>query len=181
MKTYKKWAERKYSLSQRLFALVPAGALFAVLIPVILVKLGPLADQGLGLAKLDYGIVNLLIGGILIAIGVLYAFWSISDQLFRAQGTPLPMMATQKLLVTGPFKQCRNPMSFGTMALYLGISIAVGSVTAIGIALILSVLLIQYLKMIEEKELEMRFGEAFLVYKKSTPFLIPRLGRRNTD
>jgi len=96
-----------------------------------------------------------------------YAFWSIYDQLFRAQGTALPIMATQKLLVTGPFKQCRNPMSFGTMALYLGTSFAVGSVTAIGIALILSVLLILYLKMIEEKELEMRFGEAFLVYQKN--------------
>lgn len=58
-------------------------------------------------------------------------------------------------------------MSFGTMALYLGTSFAVGSVTAIGIALILSVLLILYLKMIEEKELEMRFGEAFLVYQKN--------------
>ena len=181
MKTYKKWAERQYSLKQRLLALIPAGALFAMLIPFILVKLGPLADHKIGLAKLDFGIFNLLIGGILIAIGLLYAFWSISDQLFLAQGTPIPVMATQKLLVTGPFKQCRNPMTFGTLALYLGISITARSITAIGLVIVLAVLLILYLKLLEEKELEMRFGEAFSTYKQQTPFLIPRFWRKDTN
>jgi len=35
-----------------------------------------------------------------------------------------------------------------------------------------------YTKLFEEKELEKRFGSEYLEYKKRTPFVIPRLGRR---
>lgn len=34
-------------------------------------------------------------------------------------------------------------------------------------------MLIGYLKLIEEKELQMRFGNEYLEYKKKTPFIIP--------
>ena len=33
-------------------------------------------------------------------------------------------------------------------------------------------------KLLEEKELSERFGEAYLAYKKEVPFIIPRLPRR---
>ena len=33
-----------------------------------------------------------------------------------------------------------------------------------------------FLKYFEEVELELRFGESYLEYKKNVPFLIPRLG-----
>ncbi|MCK7467007.1 MAG: hypothetical protein MZU91_01865 [Desulfosudis oleivorans] len=32
-----------------------------------------------------------------------------------------------------------------------------------------------YLKLLEEKELTERFGEAYLAYKREVPFIIPRL------
>jgi protein-S-isoprenylcysteine O-methyltransferase Ste14 len=35
-----------------------------------------------------------------------------------------------------------------------------------------------YLKLLEEKELTERFGEAYLAYKQEVPFIIPRLPRR---
>jgi protein-S-isoprenylcysteine O-methyltransferase Ste14 len=34
-------------------------------------------------------------------------------------------------------------------------------------------MLIAYIKLIEEKELELRFGKEYLDYKKDTPFIIP--------
>ena len=34
-------------------------------------------------------------------------------------------------------------------------------------------MLLVYLKLIEEKELEMRFGQDYLEYKKNTPFILP--------
>jgi protein-S-isoprenylcysteine O-methyltransferase Ste14 len=115
-----------------------------------------------------------VIGLSLMAIGAFFALWSIADQLLRARGTPLPIMATQKLLVSGPFKLCRNPMSFGTMLLYFGLCTLLVSPGAFVIVIFLSLLLLVYIKLVEERELEARFGEAYCVYKQETPFLIPR-------
>jgi len=85
------------------------------------------------------------------------------------------MMATQKLLIIGPFKYSCNPMSLGTISMYLGISLYAGSFSSIGIVCFLSFILLLYLKKIEEKELAERFGEEYLEYKKSTPFIIPKI------
>jgi len=177
IKRIAQWSKREYSLPQRLLASLAAGVLFAFLLPFTLYRLVPRLDAVLGLPALAFGAGNLIIGGVLVAVGLFYAFWSIGDQLFTAKGTPLPVMATQKLLVSGPFRQCRNPMAFGTMAAYLGISVFAGSILSILVVLILSGLLIWYIKRVEERELAERFGQAYLDYKQSTPFLIPRPGR----
>lgn len=175
MNQFKRWAEKEYSMAQRVLALIPAGALFLFLIPYVLAGLAPKLDRRLGLPSLGSGIPSLLTGTIFILIGLIYALWSISDQLFRARGTPLPVMATQKLLITGPFKQCRNPMSFGTILLYFGIAMIVGSISALMMVSGFTALLVVYIKVIEERELEARFGEEYINYRARTPFLIPRI------
>jgi protein-S-isoprenylcysteine O-methyltransferase Ste14 len=38
-----------------------------------------------------------------------------------------------------------------------------------------------YIKLIEEKELEDRFGSEYLEYKRRTPFLIPRLWEKDEE
>lgn len=175
MDRFKKWAGREYSFETRFLASVLAGFLFALLIPYLLARVAPGMDRRFGFPSIAYGLPSFLTGSLLIALGLVYAFWSIASQLLRARGTPLPMMATQKLLVSGPFRHCRNPMSFGTVLLYLGISIVVGSISAVIMVAAFSILLVAYLKGIEEKELEARFGEAYLNYKARTPFLVPRV------
>ncbi len=174
MKQFTKWASREYALLPRLGATLLAGVLFAFLIPYTLVNLGPRLDLAIGLPRLSLGIAALLLGGVLAATGLFYAFWSIGDQLLLASGTPLPVMATQTLLVHGPFKHCRNPMSFGAICLYLGISIMAQSIASILIVCLFTALLFLYIKKIEERELEARFGQAYLVYRGKTPFIIPR-------
>jgi protein-S-isoprenylcysteine O-methyltransferase Ste14 len=89
------------------------------------------------------------------------------------------MMPTQKLLIDGPFKQCRNPMTFGTISAYLGVGILAGSVSSIVLVLFIGGLLLTYLKKVEEQELEMRFGEEYVEYKKTTPFFFPRIKFNN--
>jgi protein-S-isoprenylcysteine O-methyltransferase Ste14 len=61
----------------------------------------------------------------------------------------------------------------GTITAYAGVAISVGSYTALLVVAIFSLMLILYLKLIEEKELEMRFGQEYLEYKKNTPFILP--------
>ena len=175
MKKITKWAEREFGFPARFSATLLAGVLFVFLIPYALSRVAPNIDQQLDLPSIAFGLSTSLLGGILILLGLVYALWSIFDQLLLARGTPLPIMATKKLLISGPFKHCRNPMSFGTLLLYFGISIFIGSISAIGMVLIFLIMLVTYIKKIEERELELRFGEDYLAYKKETPFIIPRI------
>ena len=175
MKQFTKWAEKEYGIEQRIFATLLAGVLFVVLIPLFLRWIAANLDQRLGLPSLEISLLVFVFGFILVLLGLTFALWSIIAQLIRARGTPLPMMATKKLLITGPFKHCRNPMTFGTILLYSGIGILLESVFALIVVFLISTLLIIYLKQVEERELEARFGEAYLAYKKETPFLIPKI------
>ena len=88
------------------------------------------------------------------------------------------MMATQELLISGPFRLCRNPMSFGTLLLYSGMGILLISPGMVILVAILGGLLLAYIKRVEEKELEIRFGAPYKVYKEKTPFLIPGVPRK---
>ena len=69
-------------------------------------------------------------------------------------------------------------MTLGTDLFYLGVAIWLGSLSAIGLGLVYPVGILIYIKLIEEKELEERFGSEYLDYKKRTPFLIPRLSKK---
>lgn len=178
MKRLIKWSEQEFSFNQRFFATLLAGVLFLFLIPLLLIRGLPPVDKIIGFPSLLFGIINIVIGGIMVLIGATYALWSIISQLTRARGTPLPMMATQKLLIDGPFKQSRNPMGFGAICMYLGMAIIVGSLSSIIIVVLFLLLLILWIKKVEEKELEIRFGQDYMDYKKSTPFMIPRPWRK---
>ena len=69
-------------------------------------------------------------------------------------------------------------MALGTTMVYLGVAVWVGSLSAIALASIYPSVIVIYTKLFEEKELEKRFASEYLEYKKRTPFVIPRLGRR---
>ncbi len=136
-------------------------------------------DRGaMGLPPIELGALNYILGGLLLVVGLSFAWWSILAQLTRGRGTPLPMLPTQELLIQGPFRYCRNPMTLGTIVAYLGIGVAVGTIAGIGLVLCFGAFLVLYLKLLEERELAERFGEAYLRYRREVPFIIPRLPRR---
>jgi len=174
MKQYTKWASREYALAPRLLATLPAGIVLGFLIPYALISLVPRLDDFFNLPLVAWGVVNVVLGIILVVVGLFYGMWSNATQIMKAKGTPLPVMPTQILLVSGPFRHCRNPMTFGTICLYLGISVVVGSISSIVVVCIFGALLLTYIKLVEEHELEARFGQAYIVYKAKTPFIIPK-------
>jgi protein-S-isoprenylcysteine O-methyltransferase Ste14 len=178
MKWYMEWAKREHNLRQRVIVLIIAGMLFVLLIPFLLVVASAAVDVWLHIPRFFASPLNLIAGGILIAGGLSLAQWTIYTQMDVGRGTPVPAMPTQKLIVQGPFAWCRNPMTLGTFLAYLGIAVCIGSFSAVVLVVILMALLLLYLKKVEEKELEARFGLEYLEYKRRTPFIIPRFFHR---
>lgn len=181
MNNFLKWQNQDGSNKNRILALLIGALIFPITIPVLLVVVLPHADNYFGIGSLFYGLGNIIIGIMAIIIGGIVAIWTIVIQITLASGTPFPMFPTKKLLIVGPFKYCRNPMTLGTIAAYGGIAILIGSFTALLAVAIFSAILLGYLKIIEEKELQMRFGSEYMEYKKKTPFIIPiKIGRTDS-
>ena len=179
MSRYSKWAEKEHSETARLTALLPAGILFLILVPYTLLVVSPSLDVRLGLDLLSPSPASLIVGAILLVAGLFFAQWSIVTQFTRGRGTPLPIMPTQRLITTGPFQYCRNPMTLGTIVAYLGLAVAAATVFGVILVTAFAALLLVYLKGMEEKELTERFGDEYLAYRRDVPFIIPRRPRRD--
>jgi len=174
MEQFKAWARREYSARQRIFGVLLAGTLFILLIPLGIALGAGALDHLLRAPRLHFGMPNIIAGGVIAFVGWMLAMWSIVTQFRLASGTPLPFMPTRKLIITGPFLYCRNPMTLGAILGYFGEAVILGSISAAAIVLILTAILLLYLKLVEEKELEARFGDEYVAYKKTTPFMFPR-------
>ena len=81
-------------------------------------------------------------------------------------------------MTEGPFRYCRNPMTLGTILAYLGLAVVAGTTAGTVLVVSLAASLPVYLTRLEEGELAERFGEAYLAYRRETPFIVPRPRRR---
>ena len=73
-------------------------------------------------------------------------------------------------------------MLLGLFLLLLGLGILFGSLSLIFIFTPILILLnVLYVKAIEEKEMEKKFGEEYLEYKKRVPMFIPGLAKRHEN
>jgi len=177
MKLADKLAEtssRPPSRRRRILAKVLPVFVYAIFFPALLFIIPKLyLDRWLGLPSFLSPVSRALVGGGLLTISLIFIVWSIRAQRELGKGTPMPLMATQNLVVQKPYLYCRNPIFFGVINLFFGISILFNSISSLVMVLIFSVIILLYTRFIEEKELETRFGDEYLAYKKRTPFIIP--------
>lgn len=170
-------SRHEYSEKQRIVFLICLAPIFLFLLPWLFISLGKGLDQRLQWLPILPAPTNLVLGLLLSLTGLLFAVWSIYSQFTLGRGTPVPLMATQKLIIQPPYTYCRNPMALGAMGMYLGAAVLFHSLGAVIVVLIIAGLLLVYIKLAEEKEMETRFGQEYLDYKARTPFLVPRFRR----
>lgn len=97
---------------------------------------------------------------------------------FRAKGTPLTVSPPPKLITTGLFAYIRNPMALGDLLILEGLGFFFGSLSLILFFAPLPVVAYAlYIRAVEEPELELRFGQEYLKYKRSVPMFIPKFRR----
>ena len=121
---------------------------------------------------------NIFISAPLIVIGATLALWTVCA-FFQAKGTPVPLNPPQKLVTSGLYSRVRNPMVLGWTIILFGLGILFSSISLTLIFTPLFILLnVLYLKTIEEREMEKKFGEEYLKYKQRVPMFSPWFGKR---
>ncbi|MDP1548095.1 MAG: methyltransferase [Anaerolineales bacterium] len=115
--------------------------------------------------------------GIILAVPGLY-FLGVTNKLLRSLGSGTnAFILTKRIVDDDIYKRTRNPMSLGFYLFALALAFASSS-TFVLLAASLGLIPAHafFLKYFEELELELRFGESYLEYKKTVSFLIPRIG-----
>jgi protein-S-isoprenylcysteine O-methyltransferase Ste14 len=114
--------------------------------------------------------------GLLLAIITGAAFLlTVVNLALKGFGAPFFIALSRKLAVDWLYAWTRNPMVLAALAFLLSLGIWYQSALFVLWALILfAPALLVFVKVYEERELEIRFGASYLEYKSRTPLLFPR-------
>jgi len=136
-----------------------------------------LADNWLGLHLTIPAALRLPLGIIILAFGVPMVAWTIA-RFLKARGTPIPFSPPPTFVVDGLYRIVRNPMHLGWALVVIGTGVLRQSFTLLAMFTpVFIVAHVLYLKLVEEKELEQKFGQAYIEYRKRVGMWLPRLGK----
>jgi protein-S-isoprenylcysteine O-methyltransferase Ste14 len=103
------------------------------------------------------------------------AFLSVVNLALKGLGAPFAIALSRKLAADWMYAWTRNPMVLATLLFFLSVGIWIQSALfVLWAAVLIAPALLFFVKMYEERELEIRFGSSYLEYKSKTPMLIPR-------
>jgi len=178
MSIWDRYAEFVYRVATgsrrlRIILTPPAAILFYGFI-VLSVFVSLWADRRLSFPRFGPSWWSLGLSITLLLLGSLIGGWPVIAHL-RAGGTPVPFNPPPRLITTGLYAYVRNPMFLGGFLFLLGLGVLLGSLSlTFFFTPLFIVLYVFYVKAVEEKEMEKKFGEEYLEYKRRVPMFIPR-------
>ncbi len=114
-------------------------------------------------------------GILLLAAGLSLAVWTMFLFAFVGKGTAAPWDPPKNLVVKGPYRHVRNPMITSVLTILLAETLLLTSVETGALFVLFFLVNSIYFPLFEEKDLEKRFGEPYLLYKKNVPRWVPKL------
>jgi len=110
-----------------------------------------------------------------VSLGLTLILWTGSLLKKIGMGTPASWDPPQKLVVLGPYRYVRNPMTIGEGLILLAEAMFLQSwPIAVWMVFLLTANGV-YFRLVEEEDLKNRFGNRYLKYKANVPRWIPRL------
>jgi protein-S-isoprenylcysteine O-methyltransferase Ste14 len=114
------------------------------------------------------------IGLVLVTLTGAACFLVVANLALRGFGAPFFIVLSRKLAVDWLYARTRNPMVLAALAFFLSLGIWFQSLPFVLWVLILfTPAILFFVKVYEERELEIRFGASYLEYKSRTPMLFP--------
>jgi len=147
--------------------------------PSIIYIITSLFDNVYRIEIIQNRIIRWIVIIILLVIGLIYGIWSVIIQNTIGQGGPVEVgnieisPKTKNLVVSGPYKNTRNPMLFGTFLLYLAFALLINSITSVVLVGAIFVFMLTVVVKMEEKRLLKDFGNEYEEYRKKVSMFIP--------
>jgi len=113
------------------------------------------------LISLPYNYLGILI----IIFGIILNLWT--DSLFKKRQTTVkPHEMPNFFISSGPFRISRHPMYLGMILILLGVAVFLGSLISFVFPIIFVMIIEKLFIPMEEKNLEKKFGDKYIAYKK---------------
>ena len=167
-----------------LLGYIVGGSLVLVLVPSIIFIISSLFDNVYRLEIIQNPIIKWVIIIIMFVIGLIYGIWSIIIQNTIGEGGPVEIgnieisPKTKNLVVSGPYKNTRNPMLFGAFLIYLAFALFINSITSVVLVCAIFVFMLIVVVKMEEKRLLKDFGNQYEEYRKKVSMFIPWFQRK---
>lgn len=107
-------------------------------------------------------------------LGLSSAWFMVRD----GEGTPLPLDQTNRLVVSGPYHWVRNPMAIAGVGQGAAIAFIFQSAPVLIYALMGALIWHCVVRPIEERDMENRFGETYLNYRKQVTCWFPTFNKK---
>jgi len=163
---------------------IVGGLLVIVFTPSIIYIITSLFDNVYRLEIIQNSIIKWIIIIILFVTGLVYGIWSLIIQNTIGEGGPVEIgnieisPKTKNLVVSGPYKNTRNPMLFGAFLIYLAFALFINSITSVVIVCAIFVFMLTVVVKMEEKRLLKDFGNQYEEYRKKVSKFIPWFQRK---
>jgi protein-S-isoprenylcysteine O-methyltransferase Ste14 len=143
-----------------------------VLVPIWLIRRYP----GEGSAFPDSFLGSLSVAAGLVCLGLGAGLFAACLRRFAGEGsgTLAPWDPPRVLVVRGPYRYVRNPMISGVIAVLVGEALVMRSLPILAWALAFTLLNLVYIPLVEEPDLERRFGDSYRRYCEHVPRIVPR-------
>lgn len=159
-------AEWVNSLIHYLFAIFFGSAILAA------VRFGQVSTTGQISFPPWLGLILMTISGL---VGLLVVF----NLAVKGLGAPFAVALTRLVVTDWLYAWTRNPMILSALAFLVGLGFWLQSgLFLVWVLVVVSPAILAFIKVYEERELEIRFGQEYLDYKAKTPMIWPRRPRR---
>jgi protein-S-isoprenylcysteine O-methyltransferase Ste14 len=116
-----------------------------------------------------------VLGGVLVAAGLLVLLDVFRRFGREGAGTPSPAAPTRRLIATGAYRHVRHPMYVATAAVIVGEGLLLGAPVLLVAAAVYLLAMAALSRWVEEPRLRERFGAEHEVYRQAVPGWVPRL------
>ncbi|MFZ5921936.1 MAG: methyltransferase family protein [Chloroflexota bacterium] len=111
----------------------------------------------------------------LMGLSGLFLALAVASLLLKGLGLPFALALTRAVVTDWVYAWTRNPMVLAALAFLVGLGLWLRSGLFLAWLLVMvGPVIFVFLKIYEERELEIRFGRSYLDYKSATPMLWPR-------
>lgn len=151
------------------------SVVFLVIAPGVVAVLAPWLLTGWEVEEpLPYWLPFRIVGGVLLATGVVVLLGAFARFVREGLGTPAPVAPTQHLVVGGLYRYVRNPMYLAVASIIVGQALVLGQSILLPYAVLFGLAVWAFVRWYEEPTLSRRFGADYDVYRGAVPAWWPR-------